>query len=232
MAETTDSLKVITYQQTNTNAGRQLNENVINNNVTNIIKKKFTLRTKILISVGVIFITCIGLGIGLYYILRDKKPPPKEPTDIPTGPEIDINKLPAHIKANGPLENQEEYQIKTEVNDLKRIFINQKYNEYIKVDGFLTENIIDRKTAYDIYVLEKNVAPDEARYFYNYTYLCAITISSECISSKDEYCIPKKLFDLNDQDISSSRNLQEIDNLENYHIPLCFFNLTNNNVIN
>ena len=235
MSENTDSIKVIKYEQTNTNTGRQLNENVINNDLNNAIKKKLTLQTKILISVGVIFIASIGLGIGLYYILKNKEKNPEEPTDIPnedTVPEIDINKLPVHIKENGPLENQEEYQIKTEVNDLKRIFINQKYNEFIKVDGFLTKNIIDRKTAYDIYVLEKNEAPDEAKYFYNYTYLCAITISSECISSKDEYCIPKKLFDLNDQDISSRRNLQEIDNFENFPIPLCFFNLTNNNVIN
>ena len=41
----------------------------------------------------------------------------------------------------------------------------------------------------------------------------------------------KKLVDLNDQDKSNLRNLQEIDNLENFPIPLCFFNLTDNNVI-
>ena len=50
------------------------------------------------------------------------------------------------------------------------------------------------------------------QYFYNFTYECSIAISSECISSKDEYCVPKKLVDLNFQDKSSLRNLKQIDN--------------------
>ena len=77
MSENTDSIKVIKYEQTNTNTGRQLNENVINNDLNNAIKKKLTLQTKILISVGVIFIASIGLGIGLYYILKNKEKNPE-----------------------------------------------------------------------------------------------------------------------------------------------------------
>ena len=39
--------------------------------------------------------------------------------------------------------------------------------------------------------MDKIQAINEEKYFYNFTYLCAIAISSECVSSTDEYCIQK-----------------------------------------
>ena len=126
---------------------------------------------------------------------------------------------------------QTEYKINTNLNDLKRIYINQKYVEEIKIEGILSKNIVDRKTNYDIYIISETPANENEKNFYNKTYTCSISIARECVSTKDEYCSPEKLADLIDQDYSNERVLEEEDNLENFPIPLCIFNLTDNNVI-
>ena len=241
MSRKKEDMKVITYQNLVSKTDRELNKdnnNKDDDNISNNLNKKFKCTKCTFISIGIIIIVCVILTIILFIIkpwgkgkINDSN---KETNSdvLSSFILLHINDIPEYIKENGPLEMQDEYKIKTNVNDLKRIYINQKYYEYIKIDGVLTENIVDRKTNYDIYILEKNEAPNEAKYFYNYTFLCAIAISSECVSSTNEYCIPQKLIDLNEQDNSNIRNLKEIDNFENFPIPLCFFNLTDNNVIN
>ena len=112
----------------------------------------------------------------------------------------------------GPIE--EEFKITTNVNDLTRIYVNQKSYENIKVNGQITQTLIDRKTTYDIYIISSKESDEEVKNLYNETYLCAITISSECISTDDEYCIPQKLVDFIDQDYSHVRNLDEVKDLE------------------
>ena len=236
MSENNENMSVIRYQPPDSRTGRQLNKNATKNNEhneNNNVVKKYICTKYSIIPASIILPLCL-VGVAIFLIIRywPEHPPIDEPIAEETTPTSFLNILPSYIVANGPLEMQIEYKIKTNVNDLKRIYINQKYYEYIKIDGFLTENIVDRKTVYDIFVIEKNEASDEAKYFYNYTYLCALTISSECVSSKDEYCIPKKLVDFNDQDKSNMRNLKEINDYENFPMPLCFFNLTDNNVIN
>ena len=129
---------------------------------------------------------------------------------------------------------QTEYKMETNVGDLKSIYINQRFYEDIKIDGILSQNIVDRKTNYHIYVLDEIPASDDEILFYNKTYLCAISISSECVNTQDEYCLPKKLVDFNDQDyshVSRLRRLDELQDLEKIPLPLCLFNLTDNNVI-
>ena len=131
----------------------------------------------------------------------------------------------------GPIEMETEYKINTNVNDLKRIYINQRYYEDININGVLTKNLVDRKTNYDIFVISETESDEETKFFYNKTYTCAIAIASECISIKDEFCLPKKFVDLIDQDYSSVRNLNQVDNLKDIPLPLCLFNMTDNNVI-
>ena len=129
---------------------------------------------------------------------------------------------------------QTEYKMETNVGDLKSIYINQRFYEDIKIDGILSQNMVDRKTNYHIYVLDEIPASDDEILFYNKTYLCAISISSECVNTQDEYCLPKKLVDFNDQDyshVSRLRRLDELQDLEKIPLPLCLFNLTDNNVI-
>ena len=133
--------------------------------------------------------------------------------------------------AFGPIEMQTEYKITTNKNDLKRIYINQRYYEDINIEGVLTKNFVDRKTNYDIYIISEIESDEKTKYFYNKTYFCSISIASECVSTKDEYCLPKKLVDLNDQDYSHVSALNQVDDFKNFPLPLCFFNLTDNNVI-
>ena len=119
-------------------------------------------------------------------------------------------------------------------NALKRIYINQRYYEDIKVDGILSKTLVDRKTNYDIYIISEIESDEETKYFYNKTYLCSIAIASECVSTNDEYCLPKKLVDFNEQDHSQSRNLRGLEEIEDYKdfpLTLCFFNMTDNNII-
>ena len=130
---------------------------------------------------------------------------------------------------SGPLE--EEFTITTNENDLTRVYVNQKSYENITLNGQITQILVDRKTNYDIYIISSTESDEETKKYYNKTYLCAITISSECISTEDEYCIPEKLVDFADQDYSHVRNLDEVEDLENMPILFCLFNLTNNNVI-
>ena len=135
------------------------------------------------------------------------------------------------VSKYGPIEMENTYKINTNVNDLKRIYINQRFYEDIKFSGSLTKRVVDRKTNYDIYVISETEPDEEIKYSYNKIYTCSISIASECISIKDEYCLPRKLVDLNDQDYSNVRRLDELESLENVPIPLCIFNMTDNNVI-
>ena len=131
----------------------------------------------------------------------------------------------------GPIELDKAYKIKTNVNDLKRIYINRRYYEDIKFSGSLRKRLVDKKTNYDIYVISETEADEENKYFYNKIYTCFISIASECISTKDEYCLPRKLVDLNDQDYSNIRQINKIESLENIPLPICQFNMTYNNII-
>ena len=194
------------------------NHNQENRNIT---KKPLSCLFKTIIISGVILISIAIVNVVLLVKYFNNKK--QNDYDDPPKNKTKINEL-------DPLEMQTEYKIKTNKNDLKRIYVNQKYFEEIKVDGELITNLVDRKTNYDIYIIDEFPAPEESKNFYNKTYLCSIAISSECISMNDENCIPRKLVDLNNQDYSHVRKLQQVDNLENFPLPLCFFNLTDNNV--
>ena len=100
------------------------------------------------------------------------------------------------VSKYGPIEMENTYKINTNVNDLKRIYINQRYYEDIKFSGSLTKRLVDRKTNYDIYVISETEPDEETKYSYNKIYTCSISIASECISIKDEYCLPRKLYNI------------------------------------
>ena len=68
----------------------------------------------------------------------------------------------------------------------------------------------------------------------NKIYTASISIESECISTYNEKCNPKKLVDLTEQNNSnlrSSRNLEEIYDLKDIQISLCLVNFTENKTI-
>ena len=157
---------------------------------------------------------------------------PSDKIEEPTDEEnIDILDFKEIAKKKGPIEMEKTYKINTNVNDLKRIYVSQVYYEDIKFNGTLITRLVDRKTNYDIYVILENEPDEETKYFYNKTYTCSISVASECISSKDKFYIPRKLVDLIDQDYSNIRRLNQINSLENVPLPICIFNMTDNNVI-
>jgi hypothetical protein len=187
------------------------------NDTSKTIKKKNSFIYKLLI-ITLISSLVIAGSIAVYFLVLRKPPALQVSPSPPTTPIT-----PTCLDTCTPFE--------TNVNDLKRIYINQKYYQDIKTDGILTKNLLDRKTNYDIFVIEEIPASEEAKYYYNKTFLCSIAISSECLNGRDEYCIPQKKVDLIEQDPSRVRNLEQKNDLENFPIPLCFFNLTDNNVI-
>ena len=192
-------------------------------------------------------VVLIGIVIIIVVILTPKKDPPEEnrdqddetnvinpPSTQPEEPDdigdenLNFRDL---VSKYGPIEMEKTYKINTNANDLKRIYINQRYYEDIKVSGSLTKRLVDRKTNYDIYVISETEPDEETKYSYNKIYTCSISIASECISTKDEFCLPRKLVDLNDQDYSNVRRLNKVESLENIPLPICIFNMTDNNVI-
>ena len=219
------NIKVIKYDQTSSD---QFTDK--NSQKTQKVKMKKLNPTKklMIIIIPIIVLIIVGGGIALYLILKKDSNDDNEvgSTDIVNTPPP-----PPPPYELGPLEMQPQYKIKTEVGDLKSIYVNQIYYEDIKIEGDLTQNLVDRKTNYHIFILDEIEATNEEKMFYNKTYLCLISISSECVSTRDEYCLPRKLVDLNDQDYSHVRRLGVIDDLSNFPLPICLFNMTDNNVI-
>ena len=198
-------------------------------------KKAFVCTIRKIIIFSIIALVILGIFLFIFYVSFSRcigpDPEYKITNDITYNPEeTNQNSIKdITIIDLGPME--EEFKIATNVNDLTRIYVNQKSYENITANGHLTQILVDRKTIYDIYIISSNKSDEKYKNLYNETYLCAISISSECISTEDEYCVPQKLVDFVDQDYSHIRNLEEVEDLEKFPMPLCLFNLTNNNVI-
>ena len=240
-----ENTKVIGYKSNNDNLDS--NESSLTKNSNEISSQRNQSPKKInwkYIFFPILGIISVGIVILVVFVFKTDPPPinnedPNIPTDIVKPPltdkindkgdeNLDFKDL---VSKYGPIEMENTYKINTNVNDLKRIYINQRYYEDIKFSGSLTKRLVDRKTNYDIYVISETEPDEETKYSYNKIYTCSISIASECISIKDEYCLPRKLVDLNDQDYSNVRRLDELESLENIPIPLCIFNMTDNNVI-
>ena len=224
----------------NISEDNKIKDKMVKNSSTKVKKmqedtKAFVCTIRKIIIFSIIALVILGIFLFIFYVSFSRcigpDPEYKITNDITDNPEeTNQNSIKdITIIDLGPME--EEFKIATNVNDLTRIYVNQKSYENIIANGKLTEILVDRKTIYDIYIISSNISDEKTKNFYNETYLCAISISSECISKDDEYCVPQILVDFVDQDYSHIRNLDEIEDLEKFPIPLCLFNLTNNNVI-
>ena len=139
----------------------------------------------------------------------------------PINPSME-NKI-AHIET--------EFEFNTTIHDLKRVFVEQKYEEEIMTEGVKSNIFVDRKTNYDIYIISEEDPDEENKNFYNKKYTASISISSQCISMKNEDCIPQKMIDMTKINHRNIRSLEEIKDLKDIPVPLCLFNLTDNDVI-
>ena len=62
-------------------------------------------------------------------------------------------------------------------------------------------------------------------------YSTIISIYNECHSRENETYIPKKLVDLINSDNNENEDTKEINDLKDIPLPICLFNMTDNNVI-
>ena len=102
------------------------------------------------------------------------------------------------------------------------------------IDGEKVNSFITRITNYDIYIISEEAPDENNKLFYDKIYTCAISIHSECYGSTKDDCTPKKVVDLSTtarRNLDKTRKLQEINDLKDIPIPICLFNLTNNDVI-
>ena len=129
----------------------------------------------------------------------------------------------------GPLDV--EFSVKTKINDLRTIRVEQISKEKNIINGKIEENLIYRITYYDIIFFKERNAEHYQQKYFNKTYTGSIAITKECISIEKEECELNQLIDLKAQNISNSRNLEEINDLKDIPISLCLFEMTDNDVI-
>lgn len=186
-------------------------------------------KTKIIIGISIAIVFVIILAVVLVLLLRKKEdnislPPGNSPPIIPitTPIELNLKKLLS------------EFEFATKEGDLQRILVKQKYKEDRLIDGEKVTTFFSRVTNYDIYIISEKNSTEENKLFYDKIYTCAISIQSECFIDKNEECLPKTRLDLTNKiakNTEEARNLEEKKDLKDLPIPICLFNLTNNDVI-
>ena len=182
-------------------------------NKKNIDKKKI-----IIISIGAIILIILTILILLLL-----KPWEKNKHII----EVNNNTLKVEYE-----DYKNEFFFKTNINDLKRIYISQKLYENMLIDGVQTKIDLIRNTNYDIFIMSEKEADNENKKFYNKTYTGAILVVNYCMNLENENCELKQLIDLtNNTNGQNLRNLEELNNLKDIPIPLCLFTLTDNNIL-
>lgn len=124
-----------------------------------------------------------------------------------------------------------EFEFNNKLREPYRIMVEQKYNEEAITNGIKTNQFVGRKTIYNIYILNETYSNDETYNFFNKTYTAAILISSHCIDTKNDDCEPQQMIDLTEATKRNLRTLENIPDLKDIPLPLCLFNITDNDVI-
>jgi len=206
---------------TNTNNSANGPEITANNN-----------KRKILWSiVGIVIILGIIVALIIALVKKNRKfddnlgneNPQEDDQGIIYHPDKPSNKNDPHLET--------EFEFNTQVKDLKRIFVEQKYTENVVIDGIEETVVVDRKTNYDIFIISEEPSDEENKNFYNKKYTAAISIANQCISSEEEDCQPFNMIDIREIAKHNLRNLDELPDMKDLPIPLCLFNLTDNDVI-
>ena len=149
--------------------------------------------------------------------LNKKKDSFKQKENSPINP---IQKNKEHI--------QSEFALKFEPKKLKHILIEQNYTEKIVTNGNESSMKVQRKTNYEMFIISAENSTEENKNFFDKKFIVAIIINNQCISTNNEKCVPTKITKENIN--VSLKQIDEID-FKNYPIPLCLFNITDNDVI-
>ena len=126
------------------------------------------------------------------------------------------------------------FYFKTNIGQLNRIRVEQNYIETTVRNGKEIIINFNRVDIYDIYVISESDPPEDLKYNFKKLYTCAISIVAECESMDLQNCEPQKLLDIAHPETPTEEekaNLKNIDDLKDIPLPLCLFNITDNNGI-
>ena len=106
----------------------------------------------------------------------------------------------------------------------------QKSKEETKLEDKLITNDIRRKTNYEIYFKSEEEADEDNKLFYSKMVTGVVSISSECTSIEED-CEPQPMVELTKEESRNLRGLEDSSIYQDVPLPLCIFNITDNNVI-
>ena len=204
------------------------------NNKKPIVKKKKIIFWTIISLIGAILI--IGaITATVLLIQKRKKKKNENESEIENG-DTETEKIgntnENEIQEKKPLEK--EFEIITNVGELKRVSVVQKSIEESKINNNEIKAEIRRNTNYDIYIISEEDSDEDNKLFYSKMYTCAISIVSECITIDGTDCKPSRLVDLTSETNSYSnktRLLKSAEDFKDIPLALCLFNITDNNFI-
>ena len=124
---------------------------------------------------------------------------------------------------------KKEFDIRTKPGELKQISVTQKSREETTLNNYTIVNDIIRKTNYDIYFISEYEPDEDNKLFFSKMYTGVISIRSEC-TTEEEDCTPQPLLELTSVS-SNLRFLEDSEIFKDQQIPICIFNITDNNVI-
>ena len=211
------------------------------NQINNPLPKKGKL--KIFLVVLGVFLLVAAAGVCIYFFIIPKQNKDNNVDNDDShltnqspgqGNQEEHPIVPVSNNNNDDRKLGSEFEFNTKVGDLKRISVNQKSKEDMLIDGEKANSFLTRITNYDIYIISEEDPDENNKLFYDKIYTCAISIHSECYGSTKDDCTPKNVVDLSTtarRNLDKTRKLQEINDLKDIPIPICLFNLTNNDVI-
>ena len=193
-------------------------------NDQSLFKKKKWIKLGIFISICII----IGIILLLYFLVIKELINKKDNSSVHDKDPFSVI-IPTYNEDNEKLES--EFEFKTLVGDLRRVHVIQRFVEDRLYEGQKIQRKRIRNTTYDIFIISESNPEDDFINYYNKKFNSAISIVSECFISENEECVPETLVDLSETEVHNTRNLEEKNDLKDIPIPLCLFNLTNNDVI-
>ena len=194
--------------------------------VQNTKSCSLTKRAKIFIIIGAVFV--VGLIVALAIIFSGEEPEP----DKPGKSEIPEQEPAQPAQPAQPESIKKEFEISTKPRDLKEVTVIQNTTEKTLMDGGEIINNIVRKTIMDIYFISEEDAEGKNKLFFKKKYHGVVTIKEECTAEGDD-CEPQPLVDLiqANNNLRNLRHLQNSEIFKNQSVPLCLFDITDNNVI-
>ena len=189
-------------------------------------KKKSFLPVLITVGIIIFLIGIIVLAIILSKRLQKQVPEP----DC----QIDSSCPKNEIKPIKERKLGKEFEIATIPGVLYRVSVIQKSEDETKTNGksFTVKSV--RKTKYDIYIISEEESDEKNKYYYSKMYTAAISLVSECNSLDTDDCEPDVMVDFTGGTKKTESNARILNSVEDYKdlpIPLCLFNITDNDFI-